>query len=149
MGHPVSEETRLKLSKAAQGRLVSPQTRKKISKANLGRKYGPMSDEQKRKLSETSMGNQNALGHSVSKEARRRISENCKGMTGKHHSEKAKQEIGKANSRHYPAFVNNATGEIIPAGINLLALCKERGFTNGMYEVKNGNCRSYRGWTLA
>lgn len=79
------------------GRVISQETRIKMSKAQIGK----VASKQKRaKLSEINKGNKNHLGHVHSKEARKKISLANKGnpspMKGKHHSEKTKLKISKA-----------------------------------------------------
>lgn len=108
--------------------------------------------EARRKVSEANIGNQNALGHIVSKEARRRISE---GNKGKQHSlgyklsEDHKRRISEGNRKPYPAFINRDTGEIIPAGMNLSELCRMRGLCcSNMHLVKLGKQKHYKGWML-
>lgn len=55
-----------------------------------------------------------------------------------------------AHARPYPAFRNKRTGEIIPAGCNLTALCRQLGMASSSYlsAVVNGRALSYHGWEL-
>jgi len=54
-----------------------------------------------------------------------------------------------ATTKAYPAFRHKGTGEVISAGVNLLALCKERGLDNGcMTRVKYGKRNHHKGWEL-
>jgi hypothetical protein len=52
-GHEVSEETRLKISNSCKGKTHSEEMNRQKSERQMGRKRGPMSEEQKRKISET------------------------------------------------------------------------------------------------
>lgn len=91
---------------------------------------GPKSEEHKRKLSEALMG------HPGAKE-------------GIPRNKETKRKIGEANAGPYPAFRHRKTGEIIPAGRNLSAACREHGLNQrAMWNVKNGNRKSHKGWTL-
>ena len=82
-GHPVSEETRRKLSSVLTGRKNGPpskETRDKISAAHKGKPKPsllghPVSDETRRKISEANKGNQTNLGRHHSQETRRKLSE--------------------------------------------------------------------------
>jgi len=68
---------------------------------------------------------------------------------GKHHSEESKAKIGRANAKLYPAFVHKETGEVIPAGINLSALCQKRKLhISSMCAVVRNRASHHRGWTL-
>ena len=67
----VTEETRLKLSKALKGKKVSEETRKKISKAQKG---VPESELTRKKISERMKGKAYRKGIPVSEEGRRNIS---------------------------------------------------------------------------
>jgi hypothetical protein len=79
-GKTVSEETRKKLSEANIGKTHSEETKLKMSKTRTGRKRGPMSEEQKLKLSIAHMGKKNPhSGKPLSEETKRKISEGNKG----------------------------------------------------------------------
>ena len=83
MGHPVSEETRNKISESHKGRVgsckgkhLSEEHKRKISESHKGKKHKPLSEETRKKISEK------LKNHSVSEETKRKISENTKlGMT--------------------------------------------------------------------
>lgn len=110
---------------------------------NLGRHH---SEEAKCKISKANTGNQYCLGRSLSEETRRRISV---AKTGSSSSEEARRNIGRAHAKPYPAFIHEETGEIIPAGLNLSALCRERGLARAsLCRVKMGKQRSCGGWQL-
>lgn len=60
------------------GKLHSEEARKKMSEARTGKKRGPMSEEQKKKLSKAHKGRH------LSEEHKRKLSEAHKGKKGKH-----------------------------------------------------------------
>lgn len=73
------------------------ETKQKIRKSHLGLKH---SKETKKKISEAGKGNKNCLGHKLSEEHKRKISENNhwknKGfMIGKHHSKETKRKMSE------------------------------------------------------
>ncbi len=115
---------------SARGRVVSEETRRKIGEANKGRvpwskgkKLGPMSEEHKRKLSEA--------------------------LKGYRHTEEAKRKLIVPHVRPYPAFRHRDTSEVIPAGVNLSAMCRERGLNRSrMSDVKLGARPHHKGWAL-
>lgn len=126
------------------GRPVSKETRRRISEALKGK---PKSEEHCRKMSEVRMGK------CPSKETRRKMSEALKGrapwITGRKHTDETKRRMSETRGRSYPSFINRYTGEKIPAGINLQAMCLERGLDEEhMCAVKNGRRRSHQGWVL-
>lgn len=101
----MSKEARLKMSNAKKGKPsnrkgkhLSEETKEKLRQANLGKHHSGYS---KRKMSESHKGqipwNKGLVGfnkgHIVSEEARRKISENCKGNRGMHW--KKDSETGK------------------------------------------------------
>lgn len=154
-GKKPSEETRRKIGEAGKGRIVSLETRCKISKALKGRKH---SEEQRRKNSEAHKGYKHSeeskrkisKGHKgipLSEEHKRNLSKALKGrppvFLGRKHTKESRLKMSKP----YPAFINEDTGEIIPAGFNLSALCRERGLGD-MGSVARGKQRSHRGWIL-
>jgi hypothetical protein len=52
-------------------------------------------------------------------------------------------------AKSYPAFINKDTGEIIPAGVNLTRLCRERELVRScMRDVVRGEQKQHRGWML-
>lgn len=77
---------------------------------------------------------------------KRRLSETS---FGRKHTEDAKQKIAKSHEKPYPSFLNVNTGEVIPSGMGLTRMCKERGLgRSDMNAVKNGKQRSSQGWIL-
>lgn len=108
------------------GRPMPEETRRKISEAHKGMRH---TEEARRRMSVAQKGNQCALGHEVTEEARRKL--------------------GEAHGRPYPAFINRITGETIPAGVNLRALCRERRLNqSGMAAVVRGAQSHCKGWML-
>jgi len=78
-----------------------------------------------------------------SEEMRRRTSE---AVTGREVSEETRDKVAKS----YPAFCNERTGEMIPAGHNLHALCKLHGLDDGqMSRLARGKVRQHKHWVLA
>jgi len=80
---------------------------------------------------------------------------NC-GMVAKHPtrglkvSEEWRLQNAKRKAQPYPAFRNIYTGEIIPAGVNLSKLCRDRGLdVANMHRIRHGVKISYKGWKLA
>lgn len=60
---PCPEDAKEKIRRKNKGKQRSEDTRRKISEAKKGKKKGPMSTEQKKKISKTLIGNKRALGH--------------------------------------------------------------------------------------
>jgi hypothetical protein len=71
--HPVSSETRIKLSKISKGRIVSLETRHKLSEASKGKKRHPLTLETKRKIGDSNRGK------SLSTETKQKIGASNKG----------------------------------------------------------------------
>lgn len=89
------------------------------------------------------------------------------GMLGRHHTGEAKQQMSilakkrppisgetrdkiAANSAGtYPAFIHKDTGEIIPAGVNLSKLCREKDLEKScMWRVVASEQGHHKGWML-
>lgn len=63
--------------------------------------------------------------------------------------DRKKRKRLKKLGKPYPAFINKNTSEIIPAGINMMQMCREKGLSDpNMRAVAKGRIRSYRGWVL-
>ena len=79
---------------------VSEETKRKISETEKGKKCGPFSEEHKRKLSEAKKGKpSNRLGARLSEETKRKISESLKGNQrhkGHNHTDETKRKISEA-----------------------------------------------------
>lgn len=133
LGFAVSEETCHKISRGLKGKPKSEEHKRKLSEANKGQipwNLGKNHTKEARwKMSLAQMGNTKTLGHKLSEEHVRKIIE--------------------ANAKPYPAFTHRETGEIIPAGRNLIALCRERRLSyNSMWNVAHGRTKNYK-WVLA
>jgi len=137
LGRYPSEETRRKLSKTSTGRHHNEETCRKLSELNKGK---TLSKETRRKISEAHKGK------ILSEETRRKIGV---GNKGKCYSKETRARISAAKAKPYPAFRHELTGEIIPAGTNLKALCKERNLNpTRMRMVKIGNQHQHKGWVV-
>ena len=163
MGHNVSPETRDKISRIKTGCKLSEEQCGNISQGLLN--MDPeVRAECSRIASEVHMGNQYGLGYRHTEEAIQKISEASKAAwaNGVFDSEETrrKKSIASSRLRHtketklklskpYPAFTHRETGEIIPAGVGLAAMCREWGLRyNGMSAVKCGSQHSHKGWIL-
>lgn len=101
------------------------------------------SEEAKQRMSEAHRGKAH------SEETRRKIGEANRGRKKPPRTKEHCRKISEANAEFYPAFIHQDTGEIIPAGFNLEAMCRERGLgQNNMCAVKNGRRQRHRGWIL-
>jgi len=155
MGHSPSKETRQKLSNAQmgkpspmKGRKHTEESKHNMSKAHLGHTVS----EETRKNHSSDIKAAWARGAYGSEETRQRMSDAHKGnrsALGCKHSKEARLRMAVYTAKPYPAFVHRNTGEIIPAGINLNVLCKERGLdTANMWHVAHGEAGSCKGWIL-
>ena len=171
-GHKHSEEVkrgisvRMKGNTHALGHKHSEESRRNMSDGQHNK--SPEAKARKsRKCSDAMMSNQNALGCVRSEKTRRKMSESAKrrapateetrhkisegicNMSSKAKAEKSRK-ISEVNAKPYPAFINEYTGEFIPAGINLSAMCREREVVSAcMRDVSKGRQRQHRGWVLA
>lgn len=119
------------------GQTHTAEARHKISLANIGK---TISAAQRLAVSLAHKGKPKSA------ETRRRMSEGRRGMI---FSDSHRQRLGEVRGRPYPAFIHRETGEIIPAGVNLAALCRERGLDkDGMGKVRRGVTWSHWGWEL-
>lgn len=88
---------------AKKGNLLSTEIREKISKAHLGIKRKPMSEESKKKLSESLKGKN--VGKIRTQEQRSAMSERQKGRKGNPHTEETKQKLREINlGKHTAPF---------------------------------------------
>jgi len=143
LGRRHSQESKDKISALLQGHPVSEETRHKISVALAGRPGHETTEETKLKISVAKKGKKFSAEHI------RNLTIACRNRVMPPLSKEHKHSIGNSNARHYPAFVHCVTGEIILAGHNLSALCRERGLCQGsMSRVANGKRKSCSGWQL-
>ena len=92
------------------------------------------------------------LGRSPSEETRQKQS---RAMRGKVFSQEHRRKLSEADigniysAKPYPAFIHCETGEVIPPGINLSVVCRERNLHQGhMSAVKRGRLFQHKGWIL-
>jgi group I intron endonuclease len=136
-GRKHTAEARAKISRALTGRKLDKAWRQKLREARLGK---PLSEATKRKLSVV------LTGRKHTSETRAKISNAHK---GKRHTDEHTRNQAETIAVHYPAFVHCDTGEIIPSGKNLNALCRERGLLQGgMWHLIHGRQYQHRGWRL-
>lgn len=98
------------------------------------------------------------LGTHPTEEHRRRISKALTGCSHSHSvSEETRQKMSRSAMGHqpsypekpYPAFTHRDTGEIIPAGVNMSAACREYGLdSSALRRVATGEWTQYKGWEL-
>jgi len=134
---PKSEGHRKKM----RGHKVSKETRRKISQTNQG----------KRRTREQNMRNAQTTknAHAEGKYGKEWRKNNALARIGHATSEITRRRIGDSLARPYPALVSIETGEVIPAGVNLSRLCRQRGLTRAnLQRVIAGRFRQHKGWTL-
>ena len=145
ISHPVSEETKKKISEANKGHHHSEETKKNMSEARKGIK---LSEETKKKMSEAFKGRPGwNKGIKHTDEARKKMSEALKGHTI---SEETKKKISEAHKNH-PSFSKKVlcieTNIVYPSigeasrqtGItyqNISGVCREKQKTTGGYHWK-------------
>lgn len=138
-GHPVSEETKAKISYHSRNR--SEETLRKIGEASKGRKH---TEEYKKYMSEK------LKGRKKSEETRMKMSEFWKGrpspLRGRVMPEEHKKKIGDSHAKTYQFL--NPEGELTTI-VNLLNFCKENKMcSGGFYKLISGEFKQYRGWRL-
>lgn len=139
MGHPVSEETRAKISYHSRNR--SEETLRKIGEARKGKKH---TEECKQRMSQISKGRKK------SEETRRKMSESWKGrpspLRGRVMPEGHKRKIGDSNAKTYQLL--NPKGELVTIN-NLTKFCDENNMDrSGFYKLLNGTYKQNNGWRL-
>ncbi len=101
----------------------------------------PMSQKTRDRLRESK------LGKARPDYVKRKMSDSRKAM----YQERPELKVALSNrmAKPYPSFINTKSGEIIPAGVNLTALCKEMGLNQGdMRMVAAGKTNQHRGWMV-
>lgn len=147
-GHTVSEESRIRMSKAQkgipkpwlQGRTFTDEHRRKLSESHRGRTHSPLSDATKEKISAR------LTGRRVSDEARKNMSKAFKGRTawnkGKYGmythtvSSEAREAIGRSNGKPVGMF-NPETGELVKAFYSTAEATRYI-VSTGKYKTKTG-----------
>ena len=147
LGYIHTEEARRKMSEARKGVPLSEEHKRNIGKANRGRP-NPMlgckrSQETRRRISKALTGRKLSAEHCLA------MSRVHQGMKMPPFTKEHRRKLGKAKAKPYPAFIHRITGEIIPRGFNLRALCRERGLSaKQMWKVMHEECKSHRDWVL-
>ena len=141
LGRKHSEETKQKMSATGKGRIVTEETRQKLR------------DREYTKATRRKMSDGAKTRPPISEKTRQRLREvtggRNNGMWGRHHTKETRQKIGKTKLKPYPVFIHRDTGEIIPAGIGLSIICRERNLHHShMHEVAVGKVCSHKGWVL-
>lgn len=90
-GHVVSEETRMKISRANKGHIHTKEVRKRMSESHKGK---IVSEITRQKLSDYNKGNTHFLGKKHTEESRKKISETKRGHIC---SQDTRNKIGDAN----------------------------------------------------
>lgn len=169
-GRNHSEETKRKQSKATK-RLWTPERRKEQGKRISGKdnpSYGrDMSGKNNPMYGRDMSGEKNPMcgpgsekaiqkvKESWTLERRRKHSKRMSGKKnpnyGKHITEEQRVAAGRKNAKPYPAFLNIKVGKFIPAGKNLLKLCRERNLKYHIFaSLKSGDTKkSHDSWRLA
>lgn len=163
-GKHLSEEHKQKISRANTGKKRTLEQKRRISRGRKGKGTGPLpawwrqrisdgskekviSQETRHKISVALSGpNHPNYGKHLSDETRRKIGN---GNRGKRHTEEQNRANGARKAKPYPAFIHRETGAVIPAGVNMRQMCRERGLNDRhMNEVKNKKRRHHKGWGL-
>jgi hypothetical protein len=138
-GHPVSEETRAKISYYSSNR--SEETLRKIGEASKGRKH---TEEYKQYMSQV------LKGRKRSEETRKKMSEGKKGrpshLRGRVMPEEHRKKIGDSNAKTYQFL--NPEGELVTIN-NLTKFCDENNMDrSGFYKLLNGTYKQNNGWRI-
>ena len=136
-GKPLSEEHKRKLSEAHKGKWASAETKAKMSVAH---KQAYLNDPTLRQRTACPGPLNGRYGIVMSGAQKELISKNRKG-----------RGLGNQGAaKPYPSFRNLHTGEVIHAGTNILALCRERGLgRSGMGRVARGKQKQHKGWMVS
>lgn len=96
-GHPVSEESRQRMRDAGTGRRISDEVRKKMSISRQGRK---LSEETKKKIRALNPPQRFQTGHIMSDEIRQKISLT---LSGRPKSQEMRQKLSESRKKSNPA----------------------------------------------
>lgn len=150
--HPVTEETRKKISRGNKGKVRSEEMRNKNRLANLGKKYGPPSNEIREKISKGNKGKKRTeednqknrernLGRVHSEESKSKRSEK---LIGRARPQEVIDKINKNNTQKKKIVCSNG---VIYDGSNIAA--KNLGLhQSNIYKVLYGQRKSTGGYTF-
>jgi group I intron endonuclease len=125
---------------AMRGRPLDPGHRRRISEALIGH---DVSEQTRHKIRNA------ATGRAPSRMTRSKISRALKGKKKPPRSAEHCCNMASAKAKPYPAFYNEYTDEIIPAGVNLKAMCHEWNLDpSNMGRLKRGQRQRHKGWVL-
>lgn len=168
LGFSPSDESRLKMSRAAMGRKASQETRIKMSNAHKGKKMPPEdvirrglnrrgskhTEEARLKMSLAHKGVklseerrrgiiERLIGHFVSDETRERIS---KANTGKTRTDEQKLRMSQSRTRRYLVTFPNGDTEVI---ISMAKFCAEHNLTGTcMSRILSGIQKQHKGFKI-
>jgi len=137
LGKRHTAETKAKISRALTGRVFGEATIDKMRQARLGKTLSETTKEKLRMI---------MTGRKHTPETRAKISV---AHQGEKHTQEHTRNQAETIALCYPAFVHCDTGEIIPSGRNLNALCREKDLLQGaMWHIVDGKQYQHRGWRL-
>ncbi len=148
LGTTLSDDVRLKMSKAHMGHTHSEATKRKIAKSKIGKKnpnYGKVTPQSVRdKISKANSGvNAYWYGKTHSDETKQKIS---KSRTGKMHTEEAKQKMSMSRrgekNHNYGKHLNEETKQKISDALSGRKYSKERKATISLAVRGEGNPNS-------
>lgn len=123
------------------GTHLSDEHKQKIRDAHKGKPHN-VSAEGRQRMSDAWRGKMKVF----SDETRRKISESARLRMS---SPAARARLSEVHSRPHASFIHKVTGEIIPKGVGLTRMCKERGLSApAMCNVAQSKARSHKGWVL-
>lgn len=149
-----TEETKAKISEARKGKKFSEEHKANLSESHKGQipwhkgKTGVYSKETIARLSKANMGKKHT------EETKTKIGE---ALTGIKRTEETRAKMSKASegnekpAKSFPAFYNEKMTGFIPAGHNLMKMCRNCGLSSGNFSnLKLGVTKqSHDGWRLA
>jgi len=124
-GVKLSEETKLKISMSTKNKEFSLEHRKNLSNSRKGFIY---SEETKKKMSESSLGNQNRKGFKTSNETKNKLSKLNKGKILSDETKKKMSDSKRGLGSYQAKIINifNSKDEIVYTSYgNFKELCKE------------------------
>lgn len=136
-GKKYSDESRQKMSESAKKRKpMSVETKLKMPKSRLGKLKGPMSEEQKKRISDTKQANPKPSwnkGRTVSEETKEKLRQ---ANLGKHHTEESKKKISQNHS-------NTSWNKGVLQPKLTCPYCNKTGGSGGMQQWHFENCKNY------